>query len=174
MCQHSVTQLYLWIICTARMYMNVVYFDGNTTASKCSWLVLIKQHTMKKPYGAVYIQFQDPWFLQKEHTNGSFMSRLLYQIPLYHTCYMPIPLITPVISGDYSNYDTHKLNTSLHPPASSFQLAPDIPLSTLLSNTFSLQFSLEYEIKLSYSSVWAIQNAEICKLTIFVTLLLEL
>jgi len=72
------------------------------------------------------------------HANGSFMSLMLYQKPLYHACHMPIPSIAPAISGEQYSYDTHKLNTILHPPATSFHSAPDIPLSTLFSNNFSL------------------------------------
>jgi hypothetical protein len=105
------------------------------SAADLSWL---STTAWSKTYCALYIQFQDPWFQHKEHTNGSFVSWLLYQIPLYHTCHMPIPLITPLISGEQYSYDAHKLNTSLHPLASSFHLAPDIPLSILSSNTFSL------------------------------------
>jgi hypothetical protein len=41
---------------------------------------------------------------------------------------MPIPLIAQVIFGVQYSYDTHKLDTFLRPPATSFHLAPDIPL----------------------------------------------
>jgi hypothetical protein len=52
---------------------------------------------------------------------------------------MPIPLIATVISGEEQySYDAHKLNSSLLLPATSFHLTPDIPVSTLFSNNFSL------------------------------------
>ena len=36
------------LICAARLNVNVVYLAGNTSTSKCSWLVLIKQSSVKK------------------------------------------------------------------------------------------------------------------------------
>jgi len=48
------------LICTARLNVNVVYFDGSTSTSKGSGLVLIKDIHMKKNISGVEIQFQDP------------------------------------------------------------------------------------------------------------------
>ena len=105
------------------------------SAADLSWLSTV---AWRKMYCGVEIQFHDPLFEPCVHANGNFIFLMPYQNRLYHSCYMPIPLIAPVISGEQYNYDTHKLNTSLHPPGTSFHLSPDIPLSTLFSNSFSL------------------------------------
>ena len=86
-------------------------------------------------YGGKEIHFQDPQFEHKVHADGSFMHLMFYQNPPYHTCYIPNPLITPAISGEQYSCDACKLNTSLHPPATSFLLAPDIPFSILFSHS---------------------------------------
>jgi len=71
----------------------------------------------------------------------------VYTSPLPHTCYMPRPshssdFITRTILGEQYRSLRSSLCSFLHSPVTSSLLGPNIPLSTLFSNTHSLCFSL--------------------------------
>jgi hypothetical protein len=64
-----------------------------------------------------------------------------------HSCYMPCPSQSPRLDNSNYTWEQYKLRSSslysfLQPPITSSPFGPNIPLSTLFSNTLSLCSSL--------------------------------
>ena len=79
----------------------------------------------------------------------------VYASPLPHMCYTPRPshfldFITRTIFDEQYRLLSSSLCSFLYSPVTSSLLGPNIPLSTLFSNTLSLRFSLNVSDQVSH------------------------